>query len=205
MEGVRRSAVLSGDSIRTRLLAAFFFAAVTATCAQISFRLWHTPVPVTLQVFGVILSGLVLGSRWGAISQLQYLAAGAMGLPVFANWMGGPAAFVGPSGGYLVGFVLGAFAAGWIFEQLGGRTSLAALVGGIAGIAAIYLPGALWLAVWMGTASGQPTEACVRGAWQLGIVPFIAVDLLKAALASAVALGGRSGRGLINSFRNHPW
>jgi len=158
---------------------------------------------VTLQVLAVILSGLVLGSRWGAISQIQYLAIGAIGLPVFANWTGGPAAFVGPSGGYLFGFVVGAFATGWVFERLGGRSSLASWAGGIAGIAGIYLPGACWLAIWLGITGGQPAQACLRGAWQFGIVPFIGIDLLKAAAASGLALGGRSGRGLIHSFRNH--
>lgn len=202
MESFGRSAVISGSHVRTRLAAAFFFAVVTAACAQISFRLWYTPVPVTFQVLGVILSGLVLGSRWGAISQLQYLAIGAMGMPVFANWTGGPMAFAGPSAGYLFGFVLGAFAAGWVFERLGGRGGLAAFTGGIAGMAGIYLLGAPWLAVWLGIVSAQPLDACVRGAWQLGIVPFIGVDLLKAAAASGLALGGRSGRGLINSFRH---
>ena len=203
MERFGGSAVASASGVRTRLLAAVFFTAATAACAQVSFRLWFTPVPVTLQVLAVILSGLVLGSRWGAISQIQYLAIGAIGLPVFANWTGGPAAFVGPSGGYLFGFVVGAFATGWVFERLGGRSSLASWAGGIAGIAGIYLPGACWLAIWLGITGGQPAQACLRGAWQFGIVPFIGIDLLKAAAASGLALGGRSGRGLIHSFRNH--
>jgi len=197
MESFGRSAAISRADTLSRMLAAFFFATATAVCAQISVRLWYTPVPVTLQVFGVILSGLALGSRWGAISQFQYLMLGAMGLPIFANWTGGPAALVGPSGGYLIGFILGAFAAGRVFEMLGKRTVLAALAGGIAGIFGIYLLGASWLAVWIGVTGGRSLAGCILGAWQMGIVPFIGVDLLKAAAASGLVLSGRSGRRLV--------
>lgn len=202
MESFGRTTTISGSNVRTQILTTFFFAAVTAVCAQVSFRLWFSPVPITLQVLGVLLSGLVLGSRLGALSQISYLAMGAMGLPVFAGFTGGPAAFAGPTGGYLIGFVIGAFAAGLIFEKLGGSTKLAAWAGGIAGILGIYIPGALWLAVWIGLMGQRSLEACVLGAWQLGIVPFIGVDILKAAAASGLALGGRSGYGLIRSFHN---
>jgi len=160
--------------------------AVTVVAAQVSFRLWFTPVPVTLQVLAAILSGLALGSRWGAISQIQYLALGAAGAPVFANWTGGPAAFVGPSGGYLIGFVFGAYAAGWVFERLR-KTNFAAWTGGFAGIAAIYLLGASWLLVWLTVTTARPITACIPLAVQWGIVPFIGVDIIKAAAASALA------------------
>ena len=203
MESFGRTTTISGSNVRTQILTTFFFAAVTAVCAQVSFRLWFSPVPVTLQVLGVLLSGLVLGSRLGALSQISYLAMGAMGLPVFAGFTGGPVAFAGPTGGYLIGFVIGAFAAGWVFERLGGHTKLAAWAGGIAGILGIYLPGALWLAVWIGLTGQRSLEACILGAWQLGIVPFIGLDILKAAAASTLALGGHSGYGLIRSFRNN--
>jgi len=189
--GTATEAVCPRSDVAVKLLASLLFAGLMAASA-ISFRLWFTPVPVTLQVLGVILSGLVLGSKWGAISQLEYLAMGAMGLPLFANWTGGPAAFVGPSGGYLIGFVAGAFAAGWVFERLEGRTNLAAWPAGIAAIVGIYLFGASWLAVWLGIAAGKPFGACVQGAWQLGIVPFIGVDLLKTAVAAGLVTGGHA-------------
>jgi biotin transport system substrate-specific component len=181
-----RCAVLPNAGVRTHLLLAFLFTIATAVSAQISFRLWFSPVPVTLQVMTVILSGLVLGSRWGAISQIQYLAMGAMGLPVFAEFKAGPAALAGPTGGYLLGFVLSAFVAGWIFERLNGR-KIASWCGGVAGMAAIYLFGASWLAVWMSAVTRQPVSACIHNAWVLGVVPFIGVDLLKAIAASAIA------------------
>jgi biotin transport system substrate-specific component len=183
---MHRIGVAARNDIRAQLLLCLFMTAVTVVAAQVSFHVWFTPVPVTLQVLAVILSGLVLGSKWGAITQVQYLALGAAGAPVFADWTGGPAAFVGPRGGYLIGFVAGAYVAGWAFERLR-KSNLAAWVGGISGIAAIYLPGALWLAVWLTVTTSHPFTACVGSAVTMGIVPFIGVDILKAAAASALA------------------
>lgn len=180
-----RTAAIQRTDVRTQILLAMFMTAVTVVSAQVSFRLWFTPVPVTLQALAAILSGLTLGSRWGAISQIQYLALGAAGAPVFANWTGGPAAFVGPSGGYLIGFVFGAYAAGWVFERLR-KTNFAAWAGGLSGIAAIYLLGASWLLVWLTVTTSRSFTACIPSAVTLGIVPFIGVDLLKAAAASAL-------------------
>lgn len=204
MENIRRWIGASSETrVGTRVLTACLFTVLTAACAQVSFRVWFTPVPVTLQVFAVILSGLVLGSRWGALSQLQYLAMGAMGLPVFACFSGGPMAFAGPTAGYLIGFVLGAFLAGWVFERLQSRPKIASWCGGIGGIVGIYLFGASWLAAWLAAASRTPVHACIGSAWQLGIVPFIGIDLLKAAAASALALGGSWGQGMISAFRSN--
>lgn len=191
------TAVLPRSGIATHLMLAFFFAVVMPVSGQIAFPLWFTPVPVTLQVMAVILAGLVLGSRWGAISQLQYLAIGAMGLPVFAGFKGGPMSFAGPTGGYLLGFVLGAFVTGWVFERLGGRKT-AAWCGGIAGIAAIHFMGASWLAVWMSALNGQIVS--LHSVLAMGVAPFVCADLLKAGAASAIALGGRRGTDLIRGL-----
>ena len=182
-----RVTTIRTTDIRAQVLMTVFMTAVTVVAAQVSFRLWFTPVPVTLQVLAALLSGLVLGSKWGAISQIQYLALGAAGAPVFANWTGGPAAFVGPSGGYLIGFVFGAYVAGWVFECSKARTNLAAWAGGFGGIAAIYLLGASWLLVWLTVTTSRPIIACISSAVTLGIVPFIGVDLIKAAAAAALA------------------
>jgi biotin transport system substrate-specific component len=192
MESFGNQAAISGNSIRIRMLTAFFFTAVTVACAQVSFRLWFTPVPVTLQVFAALLAGLALGSRWGAISQLQYLMLGAMGLPVFAEFKAGAMAFAGPTAGYLLGFAAGAFAAGWVFERLGGRSFFAALAGGVAGIAAIHFFGFLWVATWLSFTAGKPLAACLTSAWLIGTAPFIGVDVLKAIVASGLVLGGRT-------------
>ncbi len=99
MAGDVRGYAYPRTRVQSNIIKSLMFAGVTAVSAQIAIPLGFTPVPITLQVFGVLLSGLVLGSRWGAISQMQYLALGAMGFPVFAGLSGGPTAFFGPFGG----------------------------------------------------------------------------------------------------------
>jgi biotin transport system substrate-specific component len=202
MDTYARQFGFSRTGLAARFAAALLFTTATAVCARIAFHLWYTPVPITLQVLGVILSGLVLGSRWGAISQIQYLMLGAMGVPVFAGGIGGPAAFVGPTGGYLLGFVAGAYLAGLVFEKLRNRTTAAAFIAGAAGIFGVYLLGASWLGAWLGCFAGKGLGGGVSGAWFGGVVPFIGIDLLKAAAASGLAVGGRSGRELIETMRS---
>jgi len=135
------------------------------------------PVPITGQTFGVLLVGALLGSKRGAFALLIYLAQGAVGLPVFAGGASGVARFVGPTGGYLVGFVLAGFVVGWLSERGWDRrfttTALAMLIGN----AVIYACGLPRLAAFVGW------EAVLKA----GLFPFVAGDLLKILLA-AVAL-----------------
>lgn len=174
-------AARSHSDIYSKVIGSLVFTGLTALSA-VSFRLWFTPVPVTFQVLIVLLSGMMLGRKWGAISQAQYLALGAMGLPIFHNFTGGPLVLAGPTGGYLFGFVFGAYASGWVFEQLRARTAFAAWIGSAAGIGAIYLFGASWLSVWVRSTS-------FVGALQLGVIPFIGIDLMKAAIAASIVAG----------------
>ncbi|HEY63954.1 MAG TPA: biotin transporter BioY [Caldilineae bacterium] len=164
---------------RARVLGGIaLFAALTALTARVTIPLPFTPVPVTLQVLAVLLAGLTLGARAGAASQLAYLTAIAVGLPLSAKGLGGPAAFLGPTGGYLVAFVPAAYVVGALARP-GWRTWAAML----AGVAVIYLGGASWLAIWLGGDWGK--------AWTMGVVPFIAVDLAKALVAAIVVDGAR--------------
>jgi biotin transport system substrate-specific component len=156
------------------------FAAFTALTARITVPLPFTPVPVTLQVMAVLLAGLVLGARGGALSQIAYLAAIAAGLPLDAYGRG-PAALMGPTAGYLVGFVAAAFVTGWLAGRLSAdRTGR--LVAALGGVAVVYACGSAWLTLWTGSLSA---------AWALGVTPFLAVDVAKALLAAAVAESGR--------------
>jgi biotin transport system substrate-specific component len=139
------------------------------------------PVPMTLQTLVVLLIGIAFGFRLGVATVLLYLAQGAAGLPVFAGTPEkgiGLAYMLGPTGGYLAGFVLAAAIAGWIAERKRDPGSLALAV--IAGSLAIYVPGVLWLAGLVG----------LDKAFELGVMPFLWGDSLKAALAFALALGG---------------
>src|SRR5215204_6140633 len=91
---------------------AALMAAVTAVAAQIAIPLPFSPVPFTLQVLGVILSGLLLGPRYGALAQAIYLLIGAVGVPVFAQFRGGLGVLLGPTGGYLLSYPIAAAVAG---------------------------------------------------------------------------------------------
>jgi len=145
-------------------------------CAKIQVPFY--PVPVTMGTFGVLAIGMVFGWRLGAATVLLYLAEGALGLPVFANTPErgiGLAYMVGPTGGYLVGYVLAAAACGGLAQRGWDRnvfTSVAAL---LIGNALIYLPGLFWLGVLLGW--DKPIL-------EWGLIPFIPGDLLKLALVA---------------------
>lgn len=177
------------------------FAALTALGARVAIPLPFTPVPVTLQVLFPLLAGLLLGSKRGALSQAEYVAAGLVGLPVFAKGGSGLAYLFGPTGGYLLGFIVAAFAVGELaakmrastkgFDTLRYSTQGATFLASLGGVAVIYLCGTLWLAAWLGIAGNLSPTACLTQAWKLGVLPFIAVDVAKALVVAAVTDGGR--------------
>lgn len=135
------------------------------------------PVPITGQTFGVLLVGALLGSKRGAITALVYLIQGVMGLPVFAGGTAGVGKLAGPTGGYLIGFVVAAFAVGWLSERGWDRRFTTTAISMLIGNAAIYALGLPWLATFVGWES----------VLKVGLFPFILGDLLKVILA-AVAL-----------------
>jgi biotin transport system substrate-specific component len=156
------------------------FALLTWLGALVRVPLPFTPVPGTLQTLPVLLSGAILGARRGAASQAVYLLAGLSGLPVFALPGAGPSYLLGPTGGYLAGFILAPLLTGVLYRRLsgvwGGR--LLALA---AGQAAIDLCGFLWLGLWL----GGGWEGAFRG----GVVPFIVPDLAKVVVAAGLLAG----------------
>lgn len=169
---------VAGLAGKRALALSLIGAGLTAACAQISFYLPGNPVPVTLQVFAVVLCGMALGSRYGLLSQLTYLAAGAAGLPIFAGFKGGVLTLAGPTGGYLVGFCAAAFLVGWVTEHI--RPSyVTRVLAGLSGVVVVYLFGRLWLDLWM--ASADPLTS-----WALGVAPFAAIDVIKVTAAAAV-------------------
>ena len=127
-------------------------AAVTAVAAQIAIPLPFSPVPFTLQVQAVVLSGLLLGSRHGALAQAIYVLVGAVGVPVFAGFKGGLGVIFGPTGGYLVSYPLAAAVAGLaayaVARSSSRRRALTlSFLCGVAALAVIYAIGAGWLSV----------------------------------------------------------
>ena len=172
-----------------RITAIGAFAALSALSARVTITLPFTPVPVTLQVLAVLLAGLVLGPRDGALSQLAYLAAITIGLPLDARMLG-PAVWLTPDTGYLIGFVAGAFATGWVAERTRGRLAGAEYLAGAAGILTIYTIGTIWLtAAFLHGDVGKGIAA--------GVAPFIILDTLKAILAAGLS---DLGRGAVRAF-----
>ena len=157
-----------------------------ALSAQFSVNVPFSPVPVTGQTLAVVLVGAMLGSRRGFAALAAYLAEGAAGMPVFAGGAAGAARLVGPTGGYLMGFMFAAFVVGWLAEHGWSRSIWKTLLMLILGEATIYLFGLPWLAIFVGW--GQMTT--------MGLYPFIPGALLK------IALGGMliSGCGFVSSY-----
>jgi biotin transport system substrate-specific component len=172
------------DRTARRVLAVAAFALATAFAAHVRVPLPLTPVPVTLQTLFVILSGVLLGPRLGAASQLAYLGMGIAGLPVFAAGIG-VAALVGPTGGYLLAFPAAAFVAGLVAGPAGrrGATHALRLVAGLAVASLLILTSG---AAWLGVLTGD-----MAGALALGLVPFLVGDLIKVSLAALIAWRGR--------------
>lgn len=156
-----------------------------ALCAHVSIPLWFTPVPITLQTFGVILLALTLGGRRAAAAMVLYLIEGASGFPVFSpHGSGGAAQLVGPTGGFLLAYPFAAFFGGVIAQNWLHRTRfLGFAAGAIATEFIIFLFGATWL----GFLSHQPMRAILIAA----VFPFIPGEVLKATAAIALALGKR--------------
>jgi biotin transport system substrate-specific component len=163
------------------------FAIVIALLAQLRVFIPGTPVPITMQTLGVLLAGVVMGRNWGGFSVLLYVGLGAAGLPVFNGWSGGMAHLAGPTGGYLIGFVLAAMAVGYFTEKYAWARTVPGLVGLMvfAAILCVYLPGLVFLKFWSGLMMGQSLG------WyeivMMGALPFIAGDLVKAGIAVVAA------------------
>ncbi len=159
-------------------------AAVTAVAAQITIPLPFSPVPFTLQVPAVVLSGLLLGSRYGALAQAIYVLVGAVGVPVFAGFRGGLGVIFGPTGGYLLSYPIAAAVAGLaayaVARSARRRALTSSVLWGVAALAVIYVIGAAWLSV----ATDLPPAVAVAQ----GVLPFVVFDLVKVFLAALVAV-----------------
>jgi biotin transport system substrate-specific component len=139
------------------------------------------PVPMTLQTLAVLTLGALFGARLAAATVALYLAEGLIGLPVFAGAVAGPAYVVGPTGGYLVGFLLAAALVGALAERGWTRGWGLALAAMTLGHIVIFVAGFAWLAPLLGA----------EKAWAVGVVPFAAATVAKTLLAAALAIAAR--------------
>jgi biotin transport system substrate-specific component len=169
-------------SFINKIILALSFACLTGLLAQLRFYIPGTPVPVTGQVFGVILAGVLMGT-WGGISQVIYIGIGAAGVPWFAGLNGGIGYIVGPTGGYLVGFILAAFFIGFIVDRyLKSRKFFSMMLLMLfSTFVLIYIPGLIYLYIYTGTILGV-TELLT-----MCVLPFIAADFVKAVVAAGIA------------------
>ncbi len=163
-----------------KVALAFGMAALTGLAAQVRIPLGFTPVPLTGQVFAVLLAGVLCGRFYGGLSQALYVGLGVAGLPWFAGLSGGVGAIAGPSGGYLIGFIAAAELIGYVSDRrVGARDFLPQFGLMLAGVAVIHFCGVLQLTVWLG---GHLKQALV-----MGTLPFIPVDAAKALLAAGLS------------------
>ncbi|MDT8902762.1 biotin transporter BioY [Anaeroselena agilis] len=168
--------------IRNMTLAGLF-AALIAISSQISVPIG--PVPHTLQVFFVMLAGIILGGRWGFVSVLVWIALGAFGLPVFYQGKAGLMHILGPTGGFMFGFALCALLVGWLTgrARLGfGKTFLILLLG----LAVIYAVGLTGFMASFAFFLKKPMG--LDKALSLAVLPFLPFDAVKAALAAYVGV-----------------
>ena len=173
-----RSSSLDMRIIRGVILA-IIGSFVVAALAQISVPLW--PVPITGQTFGVLIVGMALGSKLGMLSLTLYMLEGICGLPVFANFSSGAGVIVGPTGGYIIGFIFAAGAIGYLAERKWDRSILSTALAMLIGNIILYIPGLIWLGLFFaGLGKPDPLEASIVA----GLFPFLIGDVLKLALAA---------------------
>jgi biotin transport system substrate-specific component len=152
---------------------------VVALCARITIPLMPlTPVPLTVQNLGVLLVGLLLGSRRGFAALALYLVEGAVGLPVFnPTGPGGMAQLLGPTGGFLMVYPFVAFLAGYVFER-GTKSFLRAAIAGFLAEILLFAGGLTWLYIF--------THSLAKAAY-LGLYWFLAAEVIKVMLAAGIA------------------
>ncbi|MBN2847254.1 MAG: biotin transporter BioY [Coriobacteriia bacterium] len=170
---------------RTRsLVTAALLAALLAASAWVSVPVG--PVPITLQTFIVVIIALVCAPGQAAAAVGLYLLLGAAGIPVFSGARAGVAVLTGPTGGYLIGFLLAAVAGAWIARRPGLPRAAAEMAAAFVVLNLAYVPGTLWLAV--------ATGRTIAEAAAVGVLPFIGFDIAKAAGAiAAVRALARAG------------
>jgi len=174
-------------TVPKKLVLALGIACLTGLIAQIRIIIPWSPVPVTGQTFAVLLAGVLLGRWWGGTSLAIYAGLGALGVPWFAGLSSGLAYLAGPTGGYVIGFILAALFLGHFTDTyIRSRSFLSMLVLMLfANFILIYVPGLLQLGLWLNLVKGEPVAfTTLLG---MGALPFIPGDITKAVLAAAIA------------------
>ena len=194
--------------ISKKLALALGIAGLAGLLAQVRFFLPWSPVPLTGQTFAVLLAGVLLGRWWGGISLGIYAGLGLAGLPWFTNWSGGVAHLAGPTGGYIIGFILAALFLGHFTDTYikarSFRSMLALML--FANFVLIYSPGLFQLSLWVKAVTGESVSfTTLLG---MGAIPFIPGDIAKAVAAAAIAAGvtpKRAYNGEVDKGKRAAW
>lgn len=183
--------LMNRNQTTMQMILCAFFAALTAVLSQIALPLPFTPVPVNLATLSVFLSGALLGAKYGALSQFLFVLLGGIGLPVFSQFNGGLGVLAGPTGGYLVGYILASFVTGLLTHialasQGGtngtsgksGKGQIRGILAMTAGLLVCYTLGTAWFVHLTGTGLVSALLLC--------ILPFLPGDALKIFLAASL-------------------
>ena len=176
-QGIRESSTVA------KILMSFLMACFTGLMAQIIIPLPWTPVPITAQTFAV----LILGKRYGCLSQILYVALGATCVPWFASMSGGIDVLLGSNCGYFIGFILASYFIGTITDKYADArnfTKMATVIG-VANFAIIYIPGLAGLALWAYMSQGAMLS--ISELLIMGFIPFIVGDIVKILGAASVS------------------
>jgi len=169
-------------TVAKKIILAVSMACVTGLSAQVRIPLPFTPVPITMQTFFVLIAGVLLGRRWGGLSQIIYVGIGVLGIP----WFAGSSIF-GPTGGYLIGFILAAFFLGYVIDKYVHLRDFASILFLMlfASFFLIYIPGLIQLGFYFYMIKGSfPGLIPILS---MGLFPFIPGALIKITLAAAVS------------------
>jgi biotin transport system substrate-specific component len=167
--------------MKTRnLVLTALFAALTVIFSAISIPIPLSPVPFSLSVVAIFLAGALLPKKQAAIAQVVYLLLGIAGLPVFSEMRGGIGIIAGPTGGYLIAYPFMAWLIAFLIEKIGKRNFAAYFLSMAAGLALLYGVGTMWLSF----SAALPFTAALS----VGVIPFVVPDIIKAVLASLLAL-----------------
>ena len=181
-------------AIPKKLLLSIGIACLVGVLAQVRVYTPWTPVPITGQTFAALIAGVVMGRKWGGISLAIYAALGIAGVPWFTPQAGMPlfsaggiSHLAGPTGGYIVGMILAALFLGYFTDKYVKARRFPSMLGLMlfASLAIIYIPGLIWLGVWLNLVSGTPTT--IAAVIAMGAVPFIVGDILKSVMAAVTA------------------
>jgi biotin transport system substrate-specific component len=181
-------------AIPKKLLLAFGIVCLIGLLAQVRVYTPWTPVPITGQTFAALIAGVVMGRNWGGISISIYALLGIAGVPWFTPQAGmsvftagGISHLAGPTGGYIIGMILAALFLGYFTDKYVRARRFFSMIGLMlfASLVIIYLPGLVWLGVWLNLVSVTPTS--ITAVIAMGAVPFIVGDVLKSVLAAVTA------------------